>query len=78
MNPNCYGRLFPPMGILPNTVSTSGKVFGYSAEQAGVIRSGHAITFDQEAWEECMSCAEFDGCYRLSMGILLMEVAAGR
>jgi len=49
----------------------SGKVFGYPGP---VIRERTA-SFDREAWEECSACSDFDKCYRLSQGTLLMKLA---
>lgn len=72
---DCYGRLFPSVATIAHGQEVTGKVFGYRVEQPGVISSGYAATVNAKAWDECAACAEFDACYRLSTGVLLMELA---
>jgi hypothetical protein len=30
---------------------------------------------DRDAWQKCLECCDLDGCYRLSTGTMLMELA---
>ena len=71
----CYGRLFPSVGAITHEHDVAGKVFGYRVAQPGMVTTGHAITVDAAAWDECAACPDFDACYRLSTGKLLMELA---
>jgi hypothetical protein len=56
----------------------SGKVFGYQVDFPGVSATKRGVTVDREAWEECVGCPEFEGCYRISTGTILMELALTR
>jgi hypothetical protein len=73
---SCYGQVFPTMATIAHDREAKGKVFGYRVEQPGVIPSGFALTADANAWDECTSCPEFEGCYRFSVAKLVMELAA--
>jgi len=53
-----------------------GKVFRFQLSRAGgTFRSDRKIAADMAAWDECRECAEFDACYKLSMGKLALEAA---
>lgn len=75
---DCYGRLFPPVRALAHNHEVAGKVFGYSVEQPGIVCAAPSVKVDGEAWENCTRCVEFEACYRLSLGKLLMDVVVGR
>jgi len=72
---DCYGRLFPPVGTIVHHQDVAGKVFGYRVDHPGVTSTGHKTSVNLPAWEECGACADFDRCYRLSLGTLLTELA---
>lgn len=72
----CYGRLFPPTLDASSEEASCGKVFGFELLKAGGMwRNGRRITRDLAAWDECLKCPEFDGCYRLSLITLMFESA---
>ena len=73
--PDCYGRLFPPLISLAHNEIVTGKVFGYRVEHPGIAVTRRAVTTNREAWRHCLECPDFDGCYRLSAGTALMEMA---
>lgn len=51
------------------------KVFGYSVDHPGMVATNRVATVNREAWQHCLECPELDGCYRLSIGTVLMELA---
>jgi hypothetical protein len=53
----------------------SGKVFGYQVDYPGQVATNRVATVHREEWRHCLECPELDGCYRLSSGSLLMELA---
>ena len=68
----CYGGMFP--SLLPSTGGETfkGKVFGFQANQPGMVTRCNA-TIDQKAWQQCLECKDLDSCYRLSAGTLQWE-----
>jgi hypothetical protein len=74
-HPDCYGRLFPPVETVVHGKEIAGGVFGYRIAQPGLVNGAHASLVDMRAWEECAGCRDFDTCYRLSTGKLLLEFA---
>jgi hypothetical protein len=73
--PDCYGKMFSPLISLAHNESVGGKVFGYQIDRPGIVVTRRAITTDRDAWRYCLECPDFDGCYRLSTGTALMEIA---
>jgi hypothetical protein len=69
----CYGKLFPSLSQVSDSGLSSGKVFALQIDQPGMIVRQRAILVDRKAWEECVRCPDFDGCYRLSTGTLLLQ-----
>jgi hypothetical protein len=69
----CYGKLFPSLLQVPDRGSSAGKVFAFQIDHPGIIVRQRAVSVDRKAWEECVRCPDFDGCYRLSTGTLLLE-----
>jgi len=73
--PECCGKMFPSVISLAQNEPVAGKVFGYQVDRAGMAVTRRAITVDREAWRHCLECPDIDGCYRLSTGTVLMEIA---
>ena len=73
--PDCYGGMFPPLISLAHDETVAGKVFGYQVDQSGIMVTRRVVTPKREAWRHCMECPDFEGCYRLSAGTALMEIA---
>jgi hypothetical protein len=72
---SCYGRLFPPVDKLTPNRAVAGAVFGYELEQHGIVRGKRLVTTNLEAWDGCAKCPEFESCYRLSAGKMVMDLA---
>jgi hypothetical protein len=71
----CYGKMFPSILVTTANQDVRGQVFGYRVEHTGVVESRRAVTTDPEAWGRCAACPDFESCFRLSSGTLLMEMA---
>lgn len=73
---NCYGKMFPDVMHMVHNEAITGKVFGYRVDHPGISVTHRATTINREQWQRCLECSELDGCYRLSIGTILMELAA--
>lgn len=73
--PSRYGGLFPETLVKASNQDVKSRVFGYHLDHHGVVESGRTVTTDRDAWHACTTCPELDGCYRLSVGRILMDIA---
>jgi len=71
----CYGKMFPSIVEMAHNKLVAGKVFGYEMDYPGQVAHKRDTTVDREAWQRCVECPDLDGCYRLSAGTMLMELA---
>jgi hypothetical protein len=72
---DCYGKMFPDVTHLAHNEPVRGKVFGYRVDYPGMVATNRVATANREEWQHCLECPEFEGCYRLSIGTVLMERA---
>jgi hypothetical protein len=73
----CYGKMFPSVVEMAYNKMIIGKVFGYEVNYSGQVADKRSATVDREAWQKCLECCDLDGCYRLSTGTMIMELAVG-
>ena len=73
--PECYGKMFPSVVEMAHNRSVTGKVFGYELSYQGQVADCLAATVNRDAWQRCLECSDLEGCYRLSAGTMLMELA---
>lgn len=73
--PECYGKMFPPVVEMAHNEAVLGKVFGYRVDYSGGVANERAASVNHEQWDRCLNCPEFDSCYPLSIGTMLMELA---
>jgi hypothetical protein len=71
---DCYGKMFPSVITRPNNVRMAGEVFSYHVEQPGLMATHRSVSVNQEAWRRCVACEDYETCYRLSVGRLLLEI----
>lgn len=71
----CYGKMFPSVVEMDHYKPVAGKVFGYQLDYSGQVAQRRDATIDRDAWQKCLECRELDGCFRLSAGTMLMELA---
>jgi hypothetical protein len=71
----CYGKMFPSVVEMAHNRAVAGKVFGYQLDYAGRVAQKRDTSVDRDAWLKCLECRDLDGCYRLSTGAILMELA---
>ncbi len=69
-----YGMMSLRWWEMAHTKVVAGRVFGYQLDYSGQVAQRRDATADRDAWEKCLDCPELDGCYRLSMGTMLMEL----
>ena len=72
---DCYGKMFPGVIHIAHNEPVTGKVFGYRVDYPGMGATNRVAIVNREEWQHCLECPEFDGCYRLSIGTMLMERA---
>ena len=73
---DCYGAMFPPTLHAAADRPMRGKVFAYQLLTAGgTFRSDRKVSADIEAWDACVDCGEFQPCFKLSLGKLVLETA---
>jgi hypothetical protein len=73
---DCYGAMFPETLHIESGQPIRGKVFACQLLTAGgTFRSDRRVTADREAWDRCVFCEDFEHCYWLSLGKLLLETA---
>lgn len=73
---DCYGAMFPDILHLEQDRPVSGRVFSYELARAGsLFRSDRRVSVNQEQWDDCLRCPEFEHCYQLSMGRLTLQTA---
>jgi hypothetical protein len=75
MKAECYGAMYPPVGVTEVNRNVRGKVFGYHLVSRGLGIQGRTVDVDAAQWESCLACPEFDGCFALSLGKLALEQA---
>ncbi len=73
----CYGTMFPQTLHGDSSRPMKGKVFAYKLLSGGMTLTERRVTHDLTAWDDCLECPEFEHCYRLSLGGLLLETAIG-
>lgn len=71
----CYGKMFPSIVEMVHDKPAAGRVFGFEVDYSGQVARKRDATVKRDAWRECLGCSEFDSCYRLSTGTILMELA---
>jgi hypothetical protein len=67
--------MFPAVAKPPHNIEVAGKVLSYRIEHPGMMPTGHTLNIDRESWQRCLECKEFEGCYRMSIGKLLVDSA---
>ncbi len=73
---DCYGTMFPTVLRPDADKLISGKVFAYELRRPnGSFISHREVSASIPQWDDCLACPEFDHCYKLSLGTLLLETA---
>jgi hypothetical protein len=67
--------MYPPAAVTQTNRDVRGKVFGYHLISRGLGIQERRVNVDGAAWESCLACPEFDGCFALSLGKLALEQA---
>lgn len=74
----CYGTMFPRGRPTPTNEAQQGKVFSLEAiSPIGLSPPRRRANIDLLQWDDCLTCPEFDHCYRLCLAKLALEEAVG-
>ncbi len=71
----CYGQLLPDFEHLRYNEATEGKAFRVFVEEIGAGRQRRELALKAEDWDQCVGCADFHPCYKLSMAKLALHHA---
>ena len=71
----CYGTLFPDLEHLRYNKPTDGKAFRVFVQRIGMGTQRRELELNQDQWEECTVCTDFQSCYQLSMAKLALHRA---
>lgn len=72
----CYGTMFPSVFPVEADRPISGKVFTFELTKAGrMFIADRQVSTDIAEWDNCLACPEFDPCYKLSLGKVMLEAA---
>lgn len=71
----CYGTMFPDLIAPVDTGMHSGEVFSFEIKNFGLTHGERRVDVAMDAWEECLRCSDFEDCYKLSTGKLMLQTA---
>jgi hypothetical protein len=74
----CYGTMFHDTLHFRTNKQMKGKVFGFEFDSMGLGRSDRLVRADITEWDDCLSCPEFEDCYKLCMAKLALESAVAK
>lgn len=69
----CYGTMFHDTLHFDTNKGMNGKVFSFDISSIGLARSNRQVNVDISEWDDCLSCPEFDHCYKLCIAKLTLE-----
>lgn len=68
--------MFPDLSTSLFNAPREGKAFTLLVESSGFGITDRHCSVKTEAWEVCADCPSYDRCYNLSVGKLLLHLAA--
>ncbi len=75
----CYGKMMPDLAQLVPNQQHSGKAFQVAEQTFGLAEGEYEVSSIDAEWDDCLACAEFDHCWRLSISkqVLLLALKVG-
>jgi len=71
---SCYGAMFPAVSRFSDEKGMSAKVLSLGVRTpVGVVPRRRKVTVNLEEWNDCLECLEFERCYKLCMGSVILE-----
>jgi hypothetical protein len=70
----CFGTIYPDMENFQFGKPMIGKVFQIIVNTVGPGQRDRELNIDQNAWEECRQCADFQNCLDFSNAKLQMKL----
>ena len=74
----CHGTMFHDTLHFDINKEMKGKVFSFEIGSIGLARSDRQVKANISEWDDCLSCPEFDHCYKLCMAKLALEAAISK
>jgi len=69
----CFGAIYPDMEQIQFGKPMIGKVFQITVTTMGPGHRDRKLDIDQEAWEDCRQCGDFQNCFDFSNAKLQMQ-----
>jgi hypothetical protein len=70
---SCFGTMYPDLENFQFGQPQAGKVFQISVNTLGGGQRDRRLDIDQEAWQDCRRCEDFQNCYDFSTAKLHMQ-----
>jgi hypothetical protein len=71
----CFGTIYPDIEQFQFGKPIAGKVFQIRVDSVGPGQRDRKLDIDEEAWEECRQCGDFQNCFDFSTAKLHMQRA---
>jgi hypothetical protein len=69
----CFGTIYPDLEQFQFGKPITGKVFQIQVNSVGPGQRDRKLVIDEEAWEECRQCGDFQNCFDFSTAKLHMQ-----
>ena len=70
---SCFGTIYPDLDQLEFGRPVAGKVFQIRIDSQGAGHRDRRLEIDQDAWQECQQCSDFQNCRDFSSAKLEMQ-----
>jgi hypothetical protein len=70
---NCFGTIYPDLEKFQFGKPMNGKVFRIIVNTVGPGHRDRELTIDENAWQDCCQCADFQDCLDFSNAKLQMQ-----
>lgn len=71
----CYGKMMPDLAITASNERYAGKAFVGERKSMGLAAGRVEVVVNEEEWDDCLSCAEFESCWKLSLSRQVLVLA---
>lgn len=69
----CFGTIYPDLEQFQFGKPMTGKVFQIQVNSVGPGQRDRKLDIDEDAWEECRQCGDFQNCFDFSTAKLHMQ-----
>ena len=71
----CYGKMMPDLASTASSERYEGKAFGGERKTIGLSVGKVVVSVNGDEWDDCLSCMEFDSCWKLSMSKQILQLS---